>query len=120
MRDVRKVKALQSQLKNMISDSEILKIELSNKQKDYTLKLSNIKKLKQEIDKLNSSTELNVSEHAIVRYFERVKGFDIEEIKKEILTKQIISQVEVLGGTGKYPNQDFSVVMKEFTVTTIL
>ena len=35
--------------------------------------------------KLNNSENLKVSEHAIVRYFERVKGFDIEQVEKEIL-----------------------------------
>lgn len=28
--------------------------------------------------------------------------------------------VNALGGNGKYPNKDFSVVMKDFTVTTVV
>lgn len=120
MKEVRQYKQLQSQLNTMLGDSDALKIEVANKQREYNQKLQAIEKLKNEMAKLNNKESLKVSEHAIVRYFERVKGFDIEQVKKEILSEQVVKLVEQLGGNGQYPNERFSVVMKNYTVTTIV
>ena len=119
MLEVRKVKQLQSQLNALVNDSETLKIEIANKQREYNLKLVAINHLKDEINKINNTTNVKVSEHAIVRYFERVKGFDIAEIEKEILSDSVVKLSETLGGNGTYPNNDYSVVMKNFTVVTV-
>lgn len=43
-----------------------------------------------------------VTDHAIVRYFERIEGRDIDQIKKEINNPDLIEQFEVLGN-GDYP-----------------
>ncbi len=120
MKEVRKLKGLQSQLKTIEADIESLRIEMSNKQKDYNTKVHSAKKLRKEIENLNTSKTPKVTEHAIVRYFERVKGFNIAEIEKEILTDKIRGMAETLGGNGKYPNSGFEVVMKDFTVTTVI
>ena len=120
MKQARKIKGLKSQLKIMQGDAEALKIEIANKQKEYNAKLNAIKTLKEEIEKFQNNKNIKVSEHAIVRYFERVKGFDISDIEKEILTDEVLNLVEQLGGTGGYPNSDFKVLMKDYTVTTIV
>ena len=120
MKEARKIKGLKSQLKIMQGDAESLKIELINKQKEYEAKLSAIKKIKEEIFKFENDNSVKVSEHAIVRYFERVKGFDITEIEKDILSDEILKLIEQLGGTGTYPGKDFKVVVKNFTITTVV
>lgn len=43
-----------------------------------------------------------VSEHAIIRYMERVLGFDIESIKTAILNPQVLAMIESLGD-GEFP-----------------
>lgn len=35
----------------------------------------------------------SVSDHAMVRYFERVYGLDVEALKREILTPEICAQI---------------------------
>lgn len=120
MKEIRQYKQLQSQLNNMRADADALKIEIANKQREYNQKLQAIEKLKNEMVKLTNSENLKISEHAIVRYFERVKGFDIEQVEKEILSEQVVKLVEQLGGNGQYPNEGFSVVMKNYTVTTVV
>lgn len=120
MKEVRQLKQLQTQLNNMLADSEALKIASANKQREYHQKLQAIEKLKNEMAKLNHNEKLKVSEHAIVRYFERVLAFDIEKIEREILSEQVLKLVDKLGGTGSYPNENHSVVMKNYTVTTIV
>lgn len=65
-----------------------------------------------------------ITEHAILRYLERVKGVDLEQIKDEMLpakTKELIKQL----GTGIYPiyggklkvqdNRVITVITKEMT-----
>ncbi|MEL4307389.1 hypothetical protein [Joostella sp. CR20] len=120
MKEVRIIKGLKSQLKTLEADAEILKLELSNKQKEYVSKLEAVKNLKEKISNLDSSNTLKVSEHAIIRYFERVKGYDISEIENEILSNEVVSLVQKLGGTGGYPSGGFKVLMKNYTVTTII
>ena len=120
MKEARKIKGLKSQLKIMEGDAEALKIEVANKQREYNAKLNAIKTIKEQIEKFENNKNIKVSEHAIVRYFERVKGFDISDIEKEILTDEVLMLVEQLGGTGGYPNRNFKVLMKDYTVTTIV
>ena len=120
MKEVRKHKQLQSQLNAMLGDAEALKLEIANKQREYMQKLQAIEKIKSEMAKLDNNKNVKVSEHAIVRYFERVLGFNIEQVEKEILSEKVLSLIETLGGNGTYPNGDFSVIMKNHTATTVI
>lgn len=120
MKDVRQIKQLQSQLKNLFAEAEAMSVTVKAQQKDYSLKLFNIEKLKAEINKLESDTSLKVSEHAILRYLERVKGLNIEAIEKQIVTDSVKDLVAKLGGNGKFPNNECSLVIKDYTVVTIL
>ncbi len=117
---VRKLKGLQTQLKNLEGDASSLKIEVSNKQKEYSQKINLINSIKEQISKIDRVEEFKVSEHAIVRYFERVKGFNMDEIQAEILSEKIKEMTKTLGTSGSYPNEGFSVLMKNSTVTTII
>jgi chromosome segregation ATPase len=120
MEDVRKIKQLQSQLNTLVQDADALRILISNTQKEHDLKCKAIKQLKEAIQKINDNTNIKVSEHAILRYCERVLNIDVSKIEKEILSDSVLGLIEKLGGNGTYPNNDFSVVMKNYTVTTII
>lgn len=118
----RKIKGLQTQLKTLEGDASALKVEISNKQKEYSQKVNSINSIKQEIEKLEKieKNEFRVSEHAIIRYFERVKGIDMEEIQKEILNEKIKEMTKTIGCNGTFPNNGFSVIIKDSTVTTVV
>jgi hypothetical protein len=118
--DTRKIKQLQTQLLKAGSDADVLRVELGVKTKEYQQKLDTIKVLKSEIDRASKTTRLKVSDHAIIRYFERVKGYNISEIEQEILNDKIKVMIETLGGNGTYPNDTYSIVMRDYTVTTII
>lgn len=60
-----------------------------------------------------------VSEHALVRYLERLKSIDVEAIRKIILPEKTIEQILTLGD-GRYPVEDFIVVVVNNTVVTVL
>lgn len=119
MKEVREIKNLQSQHKKLLLEAEFLKIQLQNIQDEYIFKKKQADEIRIEMLKAAKTETIKVSEHAILRYLERVKGLNIEEIEKEIVSEEIIKFVEQLGGSGQYPNKGFNVLMKNFTVTTI-
>ena len=120
MIEVRQYKQLQSQLNKMVGDADALKIEVAIKQKEHQQKLKAIENLKIEMAKLNTKETFKVSEHAVLRYFERVKGFNIGDIEKEILPENIKILTNTIGGNGKFAVNGFSIVMKNFTITTVV
>ena len=97
-----------------------MKVEIANRQRELAVKTRAMEDLKKQINSVNKNGELKVSEHAIVRYLERVRGVDIAEIENEILNDSVVSYVSKLGGNGKFPNGGYQVVIKDFTVTTIV
>lgn len=61
-----------------------------------------------------------VSDHAIVRYLERVKGMDIKALKKEILSDGLATKVRQLGD-GYYPVKGkYKIRVKDGVVVTVL
>lgn len=113
-------KELESQLKKQLGDVEGLKTELNNKRAELKTKEDIVKNLRDKINQLNLSNQTpSVSEHALVRYFERVKGFNMEEIKKEILNDKVLKLMDVLGSNGEYPSESCKLVVKNNVVVTI-
>jgi len=82
-----------------------IRIDMVTKQKEYENKKKIIDELQFKIDKLEKPTTPEVSEHAILRYVERVLDINIENIKKEILSEDVVDMVKKLGGNGGYPNK---------------
>lgn len=119
MEDVRKIKQLQSQLNKMIADAEVMKIDVANKQREYDRKLSAIADIKKLIEGMCKTDDIKLSEHAVIRYLERVKGLDVQSIKDDILTEEVTYLINTLGN-GKYPINDFNIVVKDKTVITII
>lgn len=119
MKDVHKLKRLRSQLAIAMGEREALKIKVSNVQREYNTKANEVKTIEREIAAAEKPEVLRVSEHALLRYLERVKGINIAELEKEILSESVVKLVEQLGGSGTYPNEGFSVVIKNFNVVTV-
>lgn len=120
MKEVRELKRLNTELQLLRADIEAAKLQATNYKEKYEKLLKTEESLKNKIANLKKDKKLKVSEHALLRYCERVLGIDLKEIESEILSDDVINLVEKLGGNGQYPNRDYKVVMKDFTVTTIL
>lgn len=77
-------------------------------------------KLSNEITALqNKNRTPIISEHALLRYIERVKGIDLEVLKGEILTDQLLASIKNMGN-GKFPTgNECKAVVKNNTVITI-
>ncbi|QDH83723.1 hypothetical protein [Achromobacter phage Motura] len=64
--------------------------------------------------------DLVVSEHAVLRYLERMYKFDLNEIKSQILTPQLIKTADTLGN-GKFPTgAGFKAVVRDRVIVSII
>lgn len=64
-----------------------------------------------------------VSDHAIVRYLERVLGIDIEQLKDQIISDELLRHVEKFGTTGAFPvngENPYLVILDKKQIVTIL
>ena len=116
--EIRNIKEIRREIGKLVKEEELLKLEV-------TVTHSRLKKLKQKLHDLKSeakriAADIDVSDHAVLRYLERVKGLDIEGIKDEILTPELIALVKACGGSANYTIDGVKVVMKEFIVKTII
>ena len=119
----KKHKELKRQLKKMEWDLDLLKNESIEKNREFSLKDNEVKEVKRDInliERVENSKNIGVTDHAVVRFFERVLGFDISEIESAILTSEVLMHVKNLGGDGHFPNENFKVVMKGYKVLTVI
>lgn len=113
------LKYLQTQRQKLVSQREILKKVTKEKQDELTSLNSKIKNIDEKLEKLISGNEIIFSEHAILRYIERVLGINLTDIKAKILTEPEKDECMQMGGNLTYKKEDFTVKIQDFVVTTI-
>lgn len=121
MKQARLLKQYMTQLQKLEQDRSVLVFQQHSIESDLRSKNKQIREIKDKIANINKSPELIVSEHAILRYFERVEGIDLNHIiESRILTESCRKLISELGGNGEYPTgTGFSIVLKDYTVVTI-
>lgn len=119
MKEIKDLKQMKLRLKKYEEEVVVLKENVSKINKEYTGKVNGIRKLRQSISELEKGANIRISEHAILRYLERVKGIDLSVIQKEMINESVVGIVNTLGGTGKFPNKNFKLVMDNYTVVTV-
>ena len=101
------------------AERETLKQEAETKQEQLREMNKKIQDLQRQINESKSRNVEPVTEHAILRYLERVKGIDIEAIKKEIMEHAL----SVLGGSGEVKGtidgHKYRIIVKNKQVITI-
>lgn len=110
-------------LKQSISEKTVVELELKKIDKEineYTeSKLELIAKHKGILKKINGlQKDIVVSEHAILRYFERILGYDLEDIKAKILTEDVI-KAHTIFKNGTFPMDKGKATIKNNVVITI-
>ncbi|MBR7928164.1 hypothetical protein KBI51_08265 [Aerococcaceae bacterium zg-ZUI334] len=116
------LKRLQTLKVNAEAELTSLRFEANAMKKEIELKETNIRSLNQQIEKLTKESKgITVSEHAIIRYLERVLGINSEEIVEKILperTKQLAMEL----GNGQYAvnEGEFKVVIRNGVVVSVL
>ena len=113
------LKGLESQLKILSGKLKAKKEEVSQIQKEYSKMIASEKSLKDKILNLTAPKGLRVTEHAILRYLERVNNIDLSEIEKLIITPELTKMTEVLGENGKFPINGFNVVIRDGSIVTV-
>jgi predicted nucleic acid-binding Zn-ribbon protein len=105
MSDSRAIKELKTRLRTLKDEEIVLEMEAKEANRKWNAKQNEIKEVKKQIRKLETGVSINIelSEHAMCRYFERVKGVSPEKIMEEILTDEVKQMIETLGPNGKYP-----------------
>ena len=115
--ELKRLQSLQSQLtlefRSLHENYGRIKMELTTKNKQ-------IKEVEKKIQKLQSNDEnIIVSEHAILRYLERVYGLDLEKIKLEIIPEKTTIQAKIVGN-GRYKVDDYTLLIKDNVVITVI
>lgn len=85
--------------------------ELNDKKKQLNLILKNIKNIE-------NNKDVVISEHAILRYLERVKGFNLEDIKNEMLDVTTKDTLKVLP-VNKIKCAGYNLIVKNNVITTV-
>lgn len=111
------------QLRSKHKDQQELVTLLKNEANETNKKLRHAKKELRDIhSKLSQYTDKDpiVTEHAILRYAERVLNLDTDDIVEKILTQKTKDLIKELGHTGTYPCEGFRIRVCENRVVTII
>lgn len=113
------LKGLQSRLQTAVSEEEQAAAEVKDAQRRVSSARNLQNNLRQQIANLEAkSREPIVTEHALLRYIERVYKIDLNEIRDEILTDSVKGFIEQFG-SGKIPTEHCRLVVKDRTVITV-
>ena len=110
------LKALKTREAKLLAESKILELERKDLNARELSKNEQLLAIRIKIRDMQQ--KIILSEHAILRYLERVKEVNLEDIENEILddkTREIIETVH----TGKVGKKDFRLIVKNKTVVTI-
>lgn len=115
--ELKRLQSLHNQLhleyKALQESQSRLKMEIETKRKQ-------IQEVEEKIQTLKGSHEtIIISEHAIIRYLERVYGLDLEKIREEILPPPIAAQAKRIGN-GRYSITGHTVIIKDNVAITVL
>jgi hypothetical protein len=114
-------------LKARIEDQELYVAELLRKEKEaarnHSLEKNELKNLEEQLQKTLAQRDkkwrdLPVTDHAIIRYLERVKGVDIDEIIKEITPEGMLKNVDsIINGRLPHPSGHRLIIANGAVVT---
>jgi len=114
------LKSLQTLLDKTLAERQALNEEVIIKQSQQREINKKIQNLQFQINEAKRENIEPVTEHAILRYLERVKKIDIEAIKKEIIKHASL----IVGGSGEIKKlingSRFIIITKNKQVITIV
>jgi len=121
--DHAELKHLQRRLDESRASVKALRDEKQALDEKINKEQGTINKLQKDIERIKSAAQSNgklvVSEHALLRYFERVMGFNLEEIKKRIVPESVSNAIKTVG-SGTFPTETHRLKVKDGVVITIL
>jgi archaellum component FlaC len=120
VKDSQKLKQLETRLTKAVSDHTAITYDFNHAKEALERNRNKVERLKREIKYLKEeSNDVIVTEHAILRYVERCMGFNLDQIRNEILTDSLKASIKAMGN-GKYPVADgCKAIVKNNTIITI-
>lgn len=117
-----RLKELEGQKLKLNGRLGVLKEDQRQINRDIDVAVKKIRSIETEIESIKkNSTGVIISDHAIVRYVERVIGIDIDKIKQEICPESTMQNIKVLGnGTYGVNDNEFSIKVRDGTVVTLV
>ncbi|TQV82837.1 hypothetical protein [Aliikangiella coralliicola] len=110
---------LRKKLANIETAEKALCEEMKYAARAHSEAMNAVREIKEDIKSLEKSM-VGITDHAVLRYLERVKGLDVAEIKKQILDENMEMIIEKMGN-GKYPVcNGVKAVVKDKTVVTVI
>ena len=114
------IKSIQVLISKATLEIDNIKEQQKVLQSSMDKKAHQLKKYKEELLALQmQSDEIIISEHAILRYLERVYKLDITKLYKEIVTPKVHEQIKTFGN-GTYSVEVFSIRVVDNVVVTVL
>lgn len=117
------MKQLESIKTKLQGEIEGLKTQKSNISKEITLKQNHVQEIVKKIKILSQGkeNEIIISEHAILRYIERVLAIPLEEINQKLLPDKLMEQIKILGD-GSYPVEEgkYRIIVKDNVIVTVI
>lgn len=115
------LKGLQTQLAKARAEESTLKTEAAALQRKHTQARHAVQALEKRIEELSrTAPEPTVSEHAMLRYLERVKGVDMEAVRQEILGNGTAEAITFAGnGRIKKGGTDITLIVQNSVVVTV-
>lgn len=119
--NAQELKGLQVQLAKEQALCESLRKEATEAHKKHQASQTKVRSLTNRIKELQSAAaevEPVVSEHALLRYLERVKGIDFTALKAEILSPEAAEAIK-FAKNGRIKGSEFELVFKNSVVVTV-
>lgn len=119
--DAHELKGLQVQLAKEIAAARVAKDELDIAQRKYNQSQAICRSLKARIAALEAQATPKdpiVSEHALLRYLERVEGVDLDVIRQRILGDGTAASIS-FARTGRIKKKDVTLIIKDSVVVTV-
>lgn len=116
----RTISFIKEEIRNCKNDFRLSELQSEYKAlvKDQQCLENKLRLIRDDKKRLKKREEVIVSEHALLRYCERVLGIDLEEIKHKLLPESTIDQIKTLK-SGIFPSKDLKLVVKNKIVVTI-
>lgn len=119
-----KLNYLQTKLSHLKNKLETLFSQKNDIQKDITSTSLEVDKTEKEIKTLMSQPKsVVVTDHAVIRYIERVYKLNLEDLKQEILTDDVLEAIEKFN-SGKFPvtrlGRNITLVARNKTIVTVI
>jgi uncharacterized protein YeaC (DUF1315 family) len=111
------LKALQMKQKDLDSQKLMLVRKMAEVQQELNKVHKNYDVISKQIDQLTK--DFTVTEHALLRYCERIYNIDLNEMSKKIIESESLKKYDLLGN-GEYPLRDgLKMLIRDKIIVTI-